>query len=190
MTTLSITDPSTLPSQSHITLLLKHHKSTTLLSVSPSQSFPEIKSLLLSALKSRGITSLSTPNGEPLPLPSDPDDLGFGILAEKKDPSKGWISLESIDSTKPSKKSPGRPKVPAGANTPDAAGLGDGSIVAYRIRKPGKGKEREKSVGDDEDEDLDVDVENDPGWDVILPSFEDEDREMEAEKMLDGMEEP
>ena len=191
MATPSITDPSTLPSQSHITLLLKHHKSTTLLSVSPSQNFSEIKSLLLSALKSRNITSLPASKSSATSLPSDSDDLEFGILADRKDPSKGWISLESAASAKNSKKVPGRTKVTPGADSPEAAGLGDGSMVAYRIRKSTKGKERAKSVDSDaENGDVDIEMDDDPGWDVILPSFEDEDREAqtEAERMLDGME--
>ena len=195
MATPSITDPASLPSQSHITLLLKHHKSTTLLSVSPSQSFSEIKSLLLSAIKSRGVDSLPTAKGSPIPLPSDSDELEFGILADRKDPSKGWIYLDS-SASRNTKKVPGRSKVPAGANSPDAAGLGDGSLVAYRLRKSRKGKEREKSIDEDEDGDavidINIDMDDDPGWDVILPTFEDEDRdaETEAEKMLEGMDAP
>ncbi len=193
MATPSITDPSSLPLQSHITLLLKHRKSTTLLSISPSQPFSEIKSLLLAALRSRDITSLSTTQATQVPLPSDSDDLEFGILADKKDPTKGWISLDSYTFSKDKKKVPGRSKVTAGANSPEAAGLGDGGLVAYRLRKPNKGKEREKSVdSDDEDVDVDIAMDDDHGWDVVLPTFEDEDREAEteAEKMLEGMEGP
>ena len=189
MATPAITDPSTLPSQSHLTILFKHHKSTTVLSVSPTQPLPSIKSLLLAVLTSRGITSLSA-----TALPSDREDIEFGILADKRDPSKGWVRLSNVEvngDVKGKKKTTsGKSKISAGGNTPEGLGLVDGSLVAFRIRKPSKGKGKARE-SDDEDEDdvIDVDMEDDPGWDVILPSFEDEDTEME--KVLeDSMPEP
>jgi hypothetical protein len=192
-----IISPSTLPSQGHITLLFKHHKSTVLLSVSPTQPFSEIKTLLLAVLKSRSIDSSQGPSSSIGLLPSDPDELEFGVLIDKKDPGKGWTSLTqpvSNGDLKGKKKSTGaveRSKLSAGttsgvANSPESAGLVDGSFVAYRIRSSPSSKKQPPSEDKDEDEeDGDVEAQDDPKWDVILPTFEDD--EPEPEDMPDAM---
>jgi len=170
----SIDNVSTLPQPSHITLLLRHHKSTTLLSVSPSQSFESIKTLLLSALKARNIASLrnSSDPANPTPLPSSPDDLDFGVLSDKKDHSKGWTLLTPDLTASSSAKKKSASSKAADADTPSGAGLVDGSWLAYRARKS-SGDGDEAKV--DENGEVDVDMAEDQGWDVVIPSFEEDE---------------
>ena len=64
--------------------------------------------------------------------------------------------------------------------TVEAAGLVDGSWVAWRVR--GKKKEGEVTMDDDGSGVVDIgsDVEEeDPGWDVEIPKYEDEEEEEE-----------
>ena len=170
-----IDDISTLPQPTHITLLFRHHKSVTLLSVSPNQSFSIIKNLLLSALKSRNITSLhnSSHPADPVSLPASPADLEFGVLIDKRDSSKGWTLLtpdSTTAATSTKKKSVGSK---ADADTPAGAGLADGSWVAFRVRKAPQDGRDEARV--DENGDVDVEMDEDQGWDVVLPTFEEEE---------------
>ncbi|KIW88256.1 uncharacterized protein Z519_11367 [Cladophialophora bantiana CBS 173.52] len=159
-----------LPTPDMITLLFKCHKSTTALSVLPTKPFTEIKALLLAALESRNLKTL--PNSS-APLPDDPEELEFGVLADKKDPSKGWVPMDTkeqeIAGPKGAKtKIGGRPSVLN--QNPLGAGLGDGAWIAYRL----KARQKEPQVKVDENGTPDVEIDEDPGFDVILPSFEDE----------------
>ncbi|OAL20403.1 hypothetical protein AYO22_08897 [Fonsecaea multimorphosa] len=172
MTTLSQDDLAELPTPDMITLLFKCHKSTTALSVLPTRPFIEIKALLLAALESRNLKTLPDSSA---PLPEDPEELEFGVLADKKDPSKGWIPLDmkeqEITGAKGNKKKVGGKSSILNSN-PLAAGLGDGAWIAYRL----KVKHKEPQVEDEDHESgtPDVEIDEDPGFDVILPSFEDE----------------
>ncbi|KIX07886.1 uncharacterized protein Z518_02540 [Rhinocladiella mackenziei CBS 650.93] len=163
---------SALPTREMITLLFKCHKSTTVLSVLPTKPFSEIKALLVAALQSRNIKTL--PNST-IPLPDDPDDFEFGVLVDKKDSSKGWISIEikeqELAGPKRTKRKVGGPKNVLNEN-PETAGLTDGTWVAYRI-KPLQKAPREEDEGPEEGT-PDVEIDEDPGWDVVLPSFDDE----------------
>lgn len=161
------------PSADTITLLLKCHKSTTLLSVLPTKPFAEIKVLLLAALQSRGLTTL--PNSIS-PLPENADDLEFGVLADKKDASKGWVLLEikeqEVTGSKGGKKRVGGKNSILNDN-PVGAGLSDGSWIAYRLRVPskeGQAEEQELEEGTPE-----IDIIAEVGWDVVIPSFDDEE---------------
>lgn len=144
-------------------------------------------------LKSRSIPSL--PN---------PEDIDFGIPIDKRDTSKGWKRIGQStgadgDSGDGSRNQSGRKgkgrvtdKDDVTGDTPEQLGLGDGSIVAYRFRRQRKGEARteEESDGDEEngDEDgMEVDVEGDKGeWDVVMPTFEEDEEEREARE-LDAM---
>ena len=177
MSTNPLTSPLT---PSHLTLLLKHHKSTVLLSTLPSTPISDLKTLLLAALTSRGIATLPSTNTS---LPTSPDELELGILLDKKDASKGFKLLsegrqqQQEEDTKSSKKGKGRPSKGGSSvgGTVEAAGLTDGSWVAYRIRN-GNVKEEE-----DEEGNMMVDI-DDPGWDVVVPSFEEADAVEEEAK--------
>ena len=157
------------PTSDHITLLFKKHKQTVLLSVIPTAPFPEIKSLLLCALKCRAITLIADEE-----VPDDPENIEFGVLKNKKDPSEGWVPLdikemEIIDGKGGKKKLGGKKSVLN--ESPAGASLGDGSMLAFRFRS------RQKSVepGGVGDAGSELDLAPDPGWDVILPSYDDED---------------
>jgi hypothetical protein len=165
-----IDDISTLPQPSHITLLLKNHKSTTALSVAPTQSFSSIKDLLLSALKECHVEHLGdllSPSTQ-TPLPASASDFELGILVDKKDASKGWTLLDT-DATAPSV---GKKKAGGDPNTPSGIGLVDGSWVAYRVPKAAKDNKNDNAGGE-----IDVEMDEDQGWDVIVPDFGDEEIE-------------
>lgn len=163
---------SRLPTPDSITLLFKHHKSTTLLSVLPSTPFIEIKALLLAALRSRNITTLP---GSPTALPEDAQDLEFGILSDKKDPSQGWVSLEISEDDNAGSR--GNKKKVAGKGnamnqSPTGAGLTDGTWIAYRLKSTSVSSSRDPRGS--EPSSPEVEIEEDPGWNVVLPSFDDE----------------
>jgi len=186
MTTLTDASPlASLPSAEHITLLLKSHKQTVLLSVLPTTAFPEIKSLLLLALQSRNITSI-----DDTPIPSDSDAIEFGVLRNRKNPAEGWVALEikELDVNDTTAKG-GKRKIGGKKSvlneSPAGAGLGDGSMLAFRFKtKNDEGKEKVKAEAEGEDWDLEanedgeddeMEIEPDPGWNVILPSYDDEE---------------
>lgn len=150
----------------HITLLLKNQKQTVLLSVLPTTPFLTIKSLLLAALKSRGITSI-----DGIPIPDDAEDVEFGVLRNKKNPAFGWVPLYikemEVSDAKGSKRKAGGKKSVLN-ESPAGASLADGSMVAFRFRA--KSKQDAAEIEDDE-----METEPDPGWNVILPSYEDDE---------------
>lgn len=165
-------DLAELPTPDTITLLFKCHKSTAFLSVLPTKPFTEIKALLLAVLQSRNLETL--PNST-TPLPKDPQDFEFGVLADKKDVSKGWVSLE-IKEQEVSGPKGARKKVGGKASvlneTPLGAGLSDGAWIAFRVR-PAQ-QEIENEDADMQAGTPDVEIDEDPGWDVVLPRFDDE----------------
>lgn len=158
--------PVTLPTPAHLTLLLKHGRSTTVLSALPDSPLSTLKQQLLQVLSSRNITHLP---GTPTPLPTAPEDLELGILIDKHEPHKGWVSTESLSSLNISKSS--KKKTKGVVETVGDLELKDGGWIAYRIRGPPIG-------GDDEDEEIEA-VE-DPGWNVEIPSFDDEEGHAEG----------
>lgn len=174
--TITPEDLAALPTPDMITLLFKCHKSTTVLSVLPTTPFTEIKQLLLAALQSRNVKTV--PNTT-TPLPEDPEDFEFGVLADRRDASKGWVPLaikeQEVSGAKGAKKKIGG-KNSVLNESPLGAGLTDGSWVAYRIkpaqREGQKGdQDEEMTLGEDIPE---IEIDEDPGFDVVLPSFEDE----------------
>ncbi|KAL6253322.1 hypothetical protein RBB50_001045 [Rhinocladiella similis] len=162
-----------MPTPDMITLLFKCHKSTTVLSVLPDTSFSEIKTLLLEALRSRNVTTL--PNTE-TPLPEDPEQLELGVLADRKDASKGWVALtikeQEFKGARGSKKKVGG-ETSVLNESPLGAGLNDGTWIAYRSRAQQKKSEDVDMV--EADGTSGIDLTEDPGWDVVIPTFDDED---------------
>lgn len=158
--------PVTTPTPSHLTLLLKHARSTTVLSVLPDTPLSTLRQQLLQVLSARGIDHLP---GTPTPLPTDQEDLELGILIDKHEPHKGWVSTEGVSSLNISKSSKKKPK--GVVETVGDLELKDGGWIAYRVRGPPIG-------GDDEDEEIEA-VE-DPGWTVEIPSFDDEEGHVEG----------
>jgi hypothetical protein len=156
------------PSPLNITLLFKCARHTVLLSVLPSTPFAEIKSLLLLALQARNITSIG---GISVPSPDQAHEVEFGIPREKKDLKKGFVSLEMaeqvlMDSKAGKKKASGEKATPN--ENPPGAGLVDGSVLAFRFKKEDDVDMKEE--GDDE-----AQLQEDPGWNVELPRYDDEE---------------
>ena len=133
------------------TVLFKKHKTTVLLSLQPHEPLTAVKEKLLEAFKSRNVIEI---NGEP--LPSDSALIEFGVPVDRSDLEKGWNLLQSAGGEE-SKATAGKR---ASSGTVLAAGLDNGHLVAFRFRK----------AGDEVDAGL-----KDPGWDVVIPSFDDEE---------------
>jgi hypothetical protein len=167
-----------LPTPDMITLLFKCHKSTVALSVLPTTPFTEIKSLLLGALQSRNIELIPNSN---TPLPEDPEGLEFGVLADKKDANKGWVLMETEEqeaSGPQGRKRKGPGKASVLNQTPAGAGLGDGAWIAYRAKSERQEREEPRVEAGDEMEGLpDIDIEEDPGFDVEISRFEEDEAE-------------
>jgi hypothetical protein len=120
----------------------------------PSETIPSAKSALLKALLARGLNDI---NGDP--VPEDPAEIELGVAVDKNDLEKGWISLEALEFDD---EAPKRGVTKSSSQSLKAAELNNGQAVAFRFRKPRK----EGST--------DVDLE-DPGWDVVVPSLDDEE---------------
>ena len=137
------------------TLRFKQHKTTILLFAQQSQSFDSIKRDLLDAIKARGIEDI---NGNA--LPSDPEDIEFGVPRDKHDIGKGWVPLKipEVEDADAKGKGKGVKKDSVLNGSPLGAGLKDGAMLAFRFTK-----------GPAEDV-MDLDDE----WDVMIPSYDDE----------------
>ncbi|RJE18433.1 hypothetical protein PHISCL_09229 [Aspergillus sclerotialis] len=122
----------------------------------PHESLTKAKESLLHNLKGRNITEI---NGDL--IPDDPSQIELGVAVDKADPEKGWTRLE-VET--------GGSKQSRDGVSLQAADLRNGQAVAFRFRKPQQETEERGDI------DIDIDVE-DPGWDVVLPSLDDEDED-------------
>ncbi|KAJ5667246.1 hypothetical protein N7507_003110 [Penicillium longicatenatum] len=133
-----------------LTLLFKKHKITILLSLQAQEPLTAVKEKLFQVLKSRGLREI---NGDP--IPEDPAHIELGIPVDRSDLEKGWTCLVKDAAIEDGvAKSTGK-----NGNTVISAGLENGHSVAFRFREP----DVEKEDGD---------------WDVIIPTFEDEEEEL------------
>lgn len=135
----------------------------------PQESITNTKTALLNALKARELSGI---NGEP--LPEDASDIEFGVAVDRNDLEKGWTRLEVEGShfaeEEVPKKNTG--KKTSGFISLQALDLRNGQSIAFRFKKPGDGEKAVKKDGEDIDIDLDLE---DPGWDVVVPKFDDEE---------------
>ena len=124
------------------TLRFKRHKTTTLLLVQATQSFPSIKEDLLTAIKATGRADIDGTT-----LPSDADDIIFGVPVDKNDPGQGWVELEMQLENGGNKN--GKSNSVFNEN-PMGAGLKDGSLLTFKF---------------------------DPAeeWDAIMPSYDEDE---------------
>ncbi|KAL8713333.1 MAG: hypothetical protein Q9220_002532 [cf. Caloplaca sp. 1 TL-2023] len=153
------------PNPQHFALRFKQHKITILLFVKPHDPLTSVKEKLLAAIKDRNISQIDGRS-----LPSDPQDIIFGVPIDKHDPSQGWVGLDIPGLDDDERKKGG--KKPSVLNaTPIGAGLKDGSLLAFKFKQDGSG-------GDD------VDM-NDNEFNVIMPSFDDE-VESQAKEVGEG----
>ncbi|CEL02754.1 hypothetical protein ASPCAL03918 [Aspergillus calidoustus] len=137
------------------TLLFKKHRTTVLLMLPPSESINNTKTALLNALQSRGLTEI---NGDP--VPKDSQKIEFGVAIDKNDMEKGWTSLEGLEFDEDDAPTQGAGRKAASTSL-KAAEINNGQSIAFRFRQAGNSED-----------DLDL---VDPGWDVVLPSLDDEE---------------
>lgn len=153
------------PTPTDVTVLFKHGKSSTVLSLSPTTTFSVAKSLLLEVLETRGITTFPGTN---VPLPANPDDLELAITKERRDPrdnSKGWVNIEDAQSIVSTSKAGKKKSAATGSiETIEDLDLKDGSYIAYRLLKT-----VDDLVGGQDQSD----------WHVIVPTYDYEDEMMQ-----------
>lgn len=132
-----------------------------LLLLPPSETLSGTKTALLKALQARGSNEIG---GDPVPEESSKIELGVAV--DKNDTEKGWTSLEGleIDEDTAPKRGAGKKST---SSSLKALGISGGQSIAFRFRKAG-------DAGPDNASDFDLE---DPGWDVILPSFDDEEEQ-------------
>ncbi|KAF7917916.1 uncharacterized protein EAE98_009944 [Botrytis deweyae] len=172
---LSTFDP---PSDTKLTLFLKHTVHTILLLVAPTQTFPQILTLLLSTLQERypdGLSPLPSP-GNPagkstttlssttttlterkIPLPDSVKNIALAVPLDVHDLKAGWTELQL-----------------GLGDTPESVGVKEGGVLAFRFLR---------EDGEEEEEDGEFEV----AW----PSYEiyDEGDEDADERTLAGGEE-
>ncbi|KAL4873285.1 hypothetical protein BDV12DRAFT_99822 [Aspergillus spectabilis] len=139
------------------TLLFKKHRTTVLLMVPPSETIRNTKTALLKALQGRSLKEI---NGDP--VPEDPLEIEFGVAVDKNDLEKGWTSLEGLqlEDDEPGKRGAGKKTASLSLKAVD---ISNGQSIAFRFRSAGA-------------DPADLDLE-DPGWDVVVPSLDDEEEE-------------
>ncbi|WEW58924.1 hypothetical protein PRK78_004392 [Emydomyces testavorans] len=151
------------PSPLSWTLRFKNHNITVLLLVSPAEPFKKIKETLLKALKIRGIKEI---NG--ISIPQDSSEIEFGLPVDRNNLEKGWVLLELPTELKGVKRDAAGTKKNAISDSPQGADLRDSQAVAFRFRAAKSTEATEDEAG------MDID---DPGWDVLIPTYDDEDEE-------------
>jgi hypothetical protein len=148
------------------TLRFKKHKTTVLLVLPSTESIQSTKGKLLAAVKARGVKEI---NGDP--VPDDPSEIEFGVPVDRNELEKGWTRLDTegsefISGDAPHASSARRKHKPN--ITLRSADIKDGQPIAFRFRN---------SVEMDENRDeLELELE-DPGWDVIIPTLDDDEPE-------------
>ncbi|KAL8785173.1 MAG: hypothetical protein Q9213_003520 [Squamulea squamosa] len=147
--------PSVIPNPQQFTLRFRCHKTTILLLVPPHDSLTSVKTKLLEAIKATGATEV---HGQT--LPTNPDDVLLGVPVNMNEPGEGWTGLEFPEIEEDTRKK-GPKKSGVHNASPSGAGLKDGSLLAFKFR----------TVASDAD-DLDM---NTNEWDVVMPSFDDEE---------------
>ncbi|KAJ5988775.1 hypothetical protein N7481_003985 [Penicillium waksmanii] len=152
------------PDSRSVTILFKKNKTTILLSLQPHEQLQAVKRKVLQALKERDVREI---NGDI--VPDDPAEIEFGIPIDRSDLEKGWTRLKTNTSNEETGKNSGS----ALADTVLDADLGNGNWVAFRF---GKDIKPEETKEDETAMSLDLD---DPGWDVVVPSFDDEEEGLE-----------
>ncbi|KAI2197099.1 hypothetical protein LOZ18_004759 [Ophidiomyces ophidiicola] len=145
------------------TLRFKNHNITILLLISPAEPFENVKSKLLDALRVRGIQEI---NG--VQVPESASEVELGIPLDRNNLEKGWVRLKSAAEQKEEKQDPSSAakKNIVVDDTPQGANLRDSQAVAFRFRAANN--EGDAAGG------AEMDV-NDEAWDVVIPTFEDDE---------------
>lgn len=126
------------------------------------ETLDSIKENLLQALKSRDLNEI---NGDPIPV--DFADIELGVPVDRSDLDKGWKNLEAdtleLEEGNTSKKNKGKSKNES--PTLLEADIQNGYSIAFRFRKHTEAQNGDRMNLDTED----------PGWDVIVPKYDDEE---------------
>ncbi|PYH90040.1 hypothetical protein BO71DRAFT_362232 [Aspergillus ellipticus CBS 707.79] len=150
------------PDPSNWTLFFKKHKTTVLLMLPGSETIANTKEALFKALQSRDLKYI---NGDP--VPENASEIEFGVPLDRNDLEKGWTRLETPEFDDEDAPKRGAGKKRAGALTLELAEIRNGQPIAFRFRK---------SKEEDTAETVDLEL-DDSGWDVIIPSLDDEEEE-------------
>ncbi|KAJ5327098.1 hypothetical protein MYU51_008370 [Penicillium brevicompactum] len=150
------------PDSRAATLFFKKHKTTVLLMLQTHETLESAKDNLLQALKSRSLNDI---NGDP--VPDDSFDIELGVPVDRADLEKGWRSLEADDLVLDEESAPKKNKGKSKKQAPTLleAGITDGNSIAFRFHKYNEAQNGDR---------MDLDAE-DPGWDVIVPSYADDE---------------
>lgn len=130
------------------------------------ESIESVKEKLHKALKSRGLTEL---NGDA--IPDDPSQIEFGTPIDRNELEKGWVRLvlphdnSPVNGSATDGTSTRKAKSSSLTKSLQALGIQDGQAIAFRFKKD--------TAGQDGSGDEDAEFE-DPGWDVLIPSLDDE----------------
>ncbi|KAK1067216.1 hypothetical protein LTR74_006584 [Friedmanniomyces endolithicus] len=177
--------PAIRPKSSTWILRFKHHRTTILLHVDPLQEFTSIRAELLKAI--RQTCPFGTLNGHA--IPEDAGELLLARPVDSNDLSLGWKALGREAGEGAEQEPKGKGKAPvAMANSgkkvvkgkptdcPQAVGLRDGDMVAFRFRSEAGVVQNNQG----EDSGVNEDGETLVGaggvlekWDVVVPTLED-----------------
>ncbi|KAK0251091.1 hypothetical protein LTR01_005228 [Friedmanniomyces endolithicus] len=165
--------PAIRPKSSTWILRFKHHRTTILLHVDPLQEFTSIRAELLKAIQQ------TCPHGELLlARPLDSNDLSLGWKALSKEAGEGAEAEGKGKGKAPVAMANSGKKVVKGKPTdcPQAVGLRDGDMVAFRFRSEVGTATKDQDEVDKGEQDGET-VVGDSGvrekWDVVIPTLED-----------------
>lgn len=143
-----------------------------------------MKQDLLAALSSRNVKEIAS---MPVPSAEEIDRVEFGLAVDRKDYKKGFRLLrekdllgvddEDLAGGRRGKGKAGRKTGSVVNNTVAGAGLKEGDVIAFRF-KTVEEVEKQQMKEDGEDEDMldGLDAEDEGSWNVVFPSY-DEDEE-------------
>jgi len=177
--------PAIRPKSSTWILRFKHHRTTILLHVDPLQELTSIRAELLKAIQQT--CPHGTLNG--YAIPEDAGELLLARPVDSNDLSLGWKALGGQAGEGAEQEPKGKGKAPvAMANSgkkvvkgkptdcPQAVGLRDGDMVAFRFRSEVGTATRDQGEGDEGEQDGGT-VVGESGalekWDVVVPTLED-----------------
>ncbi|KAK5722753.1 hypothetical protein LTR15_005986 [Elasticomyces elasticus] len=183
--------PTIRPKPTTWILRFKHHRTTVLLHVDPLQSLAAIRAELLKAVTQTNPSGRL--NGHT--IPQDANEVLLARPSDSQDLSLGWESLEVHEVEGASREDgKGKGKAVVGSSTgakrgskdklvdcPQAVGLQDGGVVAFKFRSEFTAAARDEDEGIEVDEEyggLDGETLVGEGagtpekWDVVVPTME------------------
>jgi hypothetical protein len=117
------------------------------------ESLASTKEKLLNALNARGLKEI---NGDK--IPQNHLDIELGIPIDRNHLNRGWIGLDPMVVDGDDKPATNKGSKKDAPNSLQGANIRNGQAIAFRFKA--------SSDGDDDG--------GDPGWDVVIPSLDDE----------------